>query len=87
MVKLIKKMKVFWGIFFTIICLAGGVCIKAAIVEAAETDSSGARVLFISSYSYAWDTVQIQIEGIQAGLGEGVVLDYEFMDTKRVSDD
>lgn len=49
--------------------------------EAGEVDG---RVLFISSYSYAWDQVQIQIEGIKAGLGEEVVLDYEFMDTKRV---
>lgn len=53
-------------------------------VDAAE--SSG-RVLFISSYSYAWDTVQIQINGIRGGLGSDVVLDYEFMDTKRVNDD
>lgn len=43
------------------------------------------RVLFISSYSYAWEQVQMQIEGIRAGLGEDVVLDYEFMDTKRVN--
>lgn len=43
------------------------------------------RVLFISSYSYAWDTVQSQIQGIRAGLGVNVTLDYEFMDTKRVS--
>lgn len=87
MLKLIKKMRFFGGIFFTIICLANGVCAKAANAEVSEADSSNARVLFISSYSYAWDTVQIQIEGIQAGLGEGVVLDYEFMDTKRVADD
>lgn len=46
-------------------------------------DADG-RVLFISSYSYAWDQVQVQIEGIRAGLGEDIVLDYEFMDTKRV---
>lgn len=49
----------------------------------ADTSPSG-RVLFISSYSYGWDTVQIQIEGIKAGIGSNVVLDYEFMDTKRV---
>ena len=46
--------------------------------------SEEGRVLFISSYSYAWDQVQIQIEGIRDGLGDDVVLDYEFMDTKRV---
>lgn len=45
------------------------------------------RVLFISSYSYAWSTVQSQIEGIQNGLGRDVTLDYEFMDTKRVDDE
>lgn len=41
------------------------------------------RILFISSYSYGWDTVQIQIEGIKKGITDDVVLDYEFMDTKR----
>lgn len=46
--------------------------------------SEEGRVLFISSYSYAWDQVQIQIEGIRDGLEDDVVLDYEFMDTKRV---
>lgn len=50
--------------------------------EAADGDR---RVLFISSYSYAWEQVQLQIEGIRAGLNEDVVLDYEFMDTKRVN--
>lgn len=42
------------------------------------------RVLFISSYSYGWDTVQMQIDGIKDTLGPQVTLDYEFMDTKRV---
>ena len=41
------------------------------------------RILFLSSYSYGWDTVQIQIEGIKKGITDDVVLDYEFMDTKR----
>lgn len=53
--------------------------------EDAMPDSD--RVLFISSYSYGWDTVQLQIEGIKAGIGPNVVLDYEFMDTKRVDDE
>lgn len=50
-------------------------------------DESAGRVLFISSYSYAWDTVQSQIEGLRDGIGPNVVLDYEFMDTKRVNDE
>ena len=54
---------------------------------AAHASESSGRVLFISSYSYAWDSVQLQIEGIQDGLGRDVVLDYEFMDTKRVNDE
>lgn len=41
------------------------------------------RVLFISSYSYAWETVPEQINGIQQALDEDVQLDYQFMDTKN----
>lgn len=42
------------------------------------------RVLFISSYSYGWDTVQLQIDGLMEGLAPGIVVDFEFMDTKRL---
>lgn len=52
--------------------------------DASQTTSDGGRVLFISSYSYAWNTVQIQIDGILDGLGENTVLDFEFMNTKRL---
>ncbi len=45
------------------------------------------RVLFISSYSYAWDTVQFQIKGIKNKIEPEVTVDYEFMDTKRFSSD
>lgn len=41
------------------------------------------RVLFISSYSYAREHVRLQMQGIQDTLGKEIVLDYEFMDTKR----
>ncbi len=58
-----------------------------AMLTVRAEDKEDKRVLFISSYSYAWDTVQLQIEGIKAGLGDGVTLDYEFMDTKRVNDE
>ena len=50
-------------------------------IQAEEPDK---RVLFISSYSYAREHVRLQIQGIQDTLGKEVVLDYEFMDTKRV---
>lgn len=49
----------------------------------AQAANNSKRVLFISSYSYGWDTVQTQIEGIQAGVDENTTIDYEFMDTKR----
>ena len=55
----------------------------ASIQAEAQEINQGKRVLFISSYSYGWDTVQTQIEGIQAGVDEGTTIDYEFMDTKR----
>lgn len=45
------------------------------------------RVLFISSYSYAWDSVRLQMEGIEQGLDDRIVIDYEFMDAKRVYDE
>ena len=72
-----------WIAVACMIFLAEALCVR--VVEAKEKENG--RVLFISSYSYAWDTVQIQIEGIKAGLLEGTVLDYEFMDTKRVNDE
>ena len=43
------------------------------------------RVLFISSYSYAWQPVTQQIEGIKEKLGEDTLIDYQFMDTKNVN--
>ena len=56
----------------------------AISADASQATHDGGRVLFISSYSYAWNTVQMQIEGIEDGLGENIVLDYEFMNTKRL---
>jgi len=50
-------------------------------------DEDEKRVLFLSSYSYGWETVQIQIEGIKEGIGDNITLDYEFMDTKRFPDE
>lgn len=44
------------------------------------------RILFISSYSFSWSCVQNQIVGLEKGLGNGVTVDYEFMDTRRVYD-
>ncbi len=53
--------------------------------HAVSADSSQQRVLFISSYSYAWETVPEQIQGIQSALAPNVQLDYKFMDTKNIN--
>lgn len=57
------------------------------ISDSVLADDEDKRVLFLSSYSYGWNTVQIQIEGIKEGIGENISLDYEFMDTKRFPDE
>lgn len=53
----------------------------------AQAEGEQGRVLFISSYSYGWDTVQLQIDGIIEGIYPGIAVDYEFMDTKRVDEE
>ena len=58
-----------------------------SVTAEAQNLNQGKRVLFISSYSYGWDTVQTQIEGIKAGVDENTTIDYEFMDTKRFRTD
>lgn len=60
---------------------------NSAEEDITEQPEKNGRVLFISSYSYGWNTVQQQIEGIKEGIGENIVVDYEFMDTKRVNDE
>lgn len=69
------------------------ILIVVPAVSAASTNNTerktvqNGRILFISSYSYGWDTVQIQIDGIKKGIRQGTTVDYEFMDTKRFSDE
>ncbi|MGE4213716.1 MAG: sensor histidine kinase [Anaerotignaceae bacterium] len=45
------------------------------------------KVLFISSYSYDWSTVPLQIEGVESVLADFATISYEFMDTKKVYDE
>lgn len=72
-----KRKWVIAVLLFLVIFLGGKYSVEAA--EQLEE-----RVLFISSYSYAWETVPQQMEGIREALGSEVVLDYQFMDTKNV---
>ena len=71
--------RLLWSLLLPVCFLVFGMTVSAR--------TTTGRVLFISSYSYAWDTVQLQIEGIQSELDSGIVLDFEFMDTKRVDDE
>ncbi|MDD7643067.1 MAG: ABC transporter substrate binding protein [bacterium] len=84
-----KRTKRRWAFFLLFAVMFLGMPTHWVTVQAEtvhETATAG-RVLFLSSYSYAWDTVQLQIEGIKEGIGSGIELDYEFMDTKRVDDE
>ncbi len=76
-----KEVKILCAIIACLLCLTSNFDVHA------QAEEQKGRILFISSYSYGWDTVQIQIEGIKAGVKGPVVIDYEFMDTKRVNDE
>lgn len=69
------------------ICIALSMAFLLSFIVIAripQAEEKRYRILFISSYSYAWDAAQLQIEGIKNGVPDGTVVDYEFMDTKRV---
>lgn len=53
---------------------------KLNILRPAESKSAN-RVLFISSYSISYPSIEEQIDGIRSGLGEDAYLHYEFMDS------
>ena len=67
----------------TVAASLGSIPVYAGI----STPDENKQVLFISSYSYSWSTVPLQIQGIQSSLGENVSLDIEFMDTKTLSEE
>lgn len=79
------KLKRCLGIIMTG-CLLFFLCVGRTVLPVQASDEQG-RILFISSYSYAWDLVQFQIEGIKNGVNGQAEVDYEFMDTKRVDDE
>ena len=64
-------------ILFVLLCIGGSFPVNAK-------ETGRGRVLFISSYSYAWETIPQQIEGIKKSLGDDVTIDYKFMDSKYV---
>ena len=68
----------------SIMLFCGSLPVVASTEKLSDTDSNY-KILFISSYSYSWPTVPLQIEGIQSALDDTVNLDIEFMDTKMIS--
>ena len=66
---------------FVLLFCAGG---ASAQESTEENNQAGDRILFISSYSWTWPTVPLQMAGIQSALDWSVVLDVEFMDTKSL---
>ncbi|MDE5950344.1 MAG: hypothetical protein K2H12_02030, partial [Acetatifactor sp.] len=73
-------MKRIYGVLVFIV----SVFLFLGIYQQVKADTGQGRVLFISSYSYGWDTVQLQIEGLKEGMDPDIAVDYEFMDTKRL---
>lgn len=73
----VEKGCILAAILFILLCIGGSFPVNAK-------ETGRGRVLFISSYSYAWETIPQQIEGIQKSLGDDVTIDYKFMDTKNV---
>ncbi len=72
-----EKAKRILCVFLSVFCIISGV----HPVYAAE--GTHARVLFLSSYAYDWDSVPKQLEGAAEILGTMAQMDYVFMDTKK----
>ena len=62
------------------LCITAGLAVPASVFAAQEEK----KVLFISSYSYDWESVPLQIEGIRSSLGDDVALHYIFMNAKNL---
>ena len=73
----LEKAKRILCVFLSVFCIISGV----HPVYAAE--GTHARVLFLSSYAYDWDSVPKQLEGAAEILGTMAQMDYVFMDTKK----
>lgn len=70
----------------SIVLFCGSLPVLANSGELTDPDNNY-NILFISSYSYSWPTVPLQIEGIQSVMDDSVNLQIEFMDTKMISEE
>ncbi len=59
------------------------VCCILLPVGQAQGIGKTKRILYLSSYSYAWGSVPFQIKGLTEGLEGQYIVNYEFMDTKN----
>lgn len=79
--------RIIYLFIFLFIAVAGIYPAETSGLFGAE-EGKRANVLFISSYTMSFDTIPPQITGIQSVITEEEAeIDYEFMDTKRFSDD
>ena len=68
-------------IFFLFLLLLSGFFLNNRHTTAEEHQYK--KVLFISSYSYDWSSIPMQLRGINKALDDSVDMDYIFMDTKN----
>lgn len=52
----------------------------------AKANEDVRQILYINSYSYGWDGVQQQIDGIRETVGDNCELQYEFMESQSVNE-
>ena len=75
------------GIYLTLLSLLSPLIFAsggyASQPKPQQNKKADRRVLFISSYSYSWETVPEQITGVQEALDDEATIDYQFMDTKN----
>ena len=82
------KGKKLTGIFLFLAAVVSCFMLRLTVnAQEGYDEDNNNRILFISSYSYGRDVVQLEIEGMQSAIPDNFIVDYEFMDTYRVHDD
>lgn len=82
------KGKKITGIFLFLAAVVSCFMLRLTVnAQEGYDEDNNNRILFISSYSYGRDVVQLEIEGMQSAIPDNFIVDYEFMDTYRVHDD
>jgi len=83
-----KSSSVLKGFLLNIILIFTVLVVFSAHTLGGKAADNPKRILYLSSYSYAWAAVQEQVDGVQKALDDDeYFVDYEFMDTKKVWDE